>query len=64
MLRVILSFYDRLDLAMGKGVPLAKLLKLPVKIEIGRMKELTDIEKIKDLITQFDGAIGKLEAER
>ncbi len=64
MLRVILSFYDRLDLAMGKGVPLAKLLKLPVKTEIGRMKELTDIDKIKDLITQFDGAIGKLEAER
>lgn len=64
MLRVILSFYDRLDLAMEKGVPLAKLLKLPVKTEIGRMKELTDIEKIKDLITQFDGAIGKLEAER
>jgi hypothetical protein len=49
---------------MGKGVPLAKILKLPVKTEIGRMKELNDIEKIKDLITQFDGIIGALEAER
>ncbi|MDD1708956.1 MAG: V-type ATP synthase subunit A [Methanoregulaceae archaeon] len=64
MLRVILSFHDRLNQAMGKGVPLAKILKLPVKTEIGRMKELTDIEKIKDLITQFDGIIGALEAER
>jgi V/A-type H+-transporting ATPase subunit A len=64
MLRVILSFHDRLNQAMGKGVPLAKILKLPVKTEIGRMKELTDIEKIKDLITQFDGIISALEAER
>jgi V/A-type H+-transporting ATPase subunit A len=64
MLRVILSFYDRVDQAMGKGVPLVKILKLPVKTEIGRMKELTDIEKIKDLIAQIDGSLGALEVER
>jgi V/A-type H+-transporting ATPase subunit A len=64
MLRVILSFYDRVNQAMGKGVPLGKILKLPVKTEIGRMKELTDIETIKDLITQVDGSLTSLEAER
>jgi V/A-type H+-transporting ATPase subunit A len=64
MLRVILSFYDRVNQAMGKGVPLVKILKLPVKTEIGRMKELTDIEKIKDLITHIDGTLSALEAER
>ena len=64
MLRAILSFYDRVNLAMGKGVPLAKILKLPVKAEIGRMKELTDIEKIQGLIDQADGALSALEAER
>ncbi|MCE5297726.1 MAG: V-type ATP synthase subunit A [Methanoregulaceae archaeon] len=64
MLRVILSFYERVNQAMGKGVPLAKILKLPVKTEIGRMKELTDIEKIKDLINQIDGTLSALEAER
>jgi V/A-type H+/Na+-transporting ATPase subunit A len=64
MLRVILSFYDRVTQAMGKGVPLVKIMKLPLKTEIGRMKELTDIEKIKDLITQIDGILAALEAER
>ncbi len=64
MLKVILSFYDRVNQAMGKGVSLAKILKSPVKNEIGRMKEYTDIEKIKDLFTQIDGTLGALEAER
>ncbi|MCU0631786.1 MAG: V-type ATP synthase subunit A [Methanolinea sp.] len=64
MLRVILSFHERVDLAMGKGVPLTKILKLPVKNEIGRMKELSGFDQIKDLITKIDGAISALEAER
>jgi V/A-type H+-transporting ATPase subunit A len=64
MLRTILSFHDRVDQAMGKGIPLAKILKLPVKTEIGRMKELTGIDQIKSLITQIDGTISALEAER
>jgi V/A-type H+/Na+-transporting ATPase subunit A len=64
MLRVILSFHERVDQAMGKGVPLVKILKLPIKTEIGRMKELTEINQIKDLITQIDGSLSALEAER
>jgi len=64
MLRVILSFHERVDLAMGKGVPLAKILKLPVKTDIGRMKELTEIDQIKNLITQVDATISALEAQR
>ena len=64
MLRVILSFYERVNQAMVKGVPLVKILKLPVKTEIGRMKELTDSEEIKNLITQIDGTLTALEAER
>ncbi len=64
MLRVILSFYDRVNQAMGKGVPLAKILKLPVKTEIGRMKELTETDKIKELVVHIDGALSALEAER
>lgn len=64
MLRVILAFHERVDQAMGKGVPLVKILKLPVKTEIGRMKELTDCEKIKELIAHIDGTLSTLEAER
>jgi V/A-type H+-transporting ATPase subunit A len=64
MLQVILSFYDRVNVAMGKGVPLSKILKLSVKADIGRMKELADIDQIKDLIPRIDGALTALEAER
>jgi len=64
MLQTILSFYDRVNQAMGKGVPLSKILKLSVKADIGRMKELADIEQIKDLIPRIDGALTALEAER
>ncbi|HOT03645.1 MAG TPA: V-type ATP synthase subunit A [Methanolinea sp.] len=64
MLQVILSFFDRVNEAMGRGVALSKILKLPVKADIGRMKELTGIEEIKGLITRIDNALGELEAER
>jgi hypothetical protein len=35
-----------------------------VKTEIGRMKELNDVETIKGLITQIEGTLHALEAER
>jgi len=64
MLRVILSFYDRTNAAMARGIPLAKIIKLPVKSEIGRMKEQTDLGAIKSLIDAIDRAISPLEVER
>lgn len=64
MLLVILSFFDRVNQSMGKGIPLTKILKLPVKSEIGRMKELTDLEEIKGLVADIDKALTALEAER
>ncbi|MCX8204221.1 MAG: ATP synthase subunit A [Candidatus Nezhaarchaeota archaeon] len=38
MLRIILQFSKRMKEAVDKGVPLAKILKLPVKEDIVRMK--------------------------
>jgi len=64
MLKVILYFHERVNQAMGKGVALAKILKLAVKTEIGRMKELTEIGQIKELIVHIDGTLSALEAER
>jgi V/A-type H+-transporting ATPase subunit A len=51
MLRVILSFYDRTTEAMARGIALSRILKLPVKAEIGRMKELSDWNRFGDLLT-------------
>jgi V/A-type H+-transporting ATPase subunit A len=64
MLKVILNFYDRTSEAMNRGVALNKILKLPLKPEIGRMKELADISKIRNLIGEIDKNIAALEVER
>jgi V/A-type H+-transporting ATPase subunit A len=64
MLKVILNFYNRTSEAMNRGVALNKILKLPFKQEIGRMKELADVGKIKDLIGEIDKNIAALEVER
>ena len=64
MLKVIHNFYNRTSEAMNRGVALNKILKLPFKQEIGRMKELADVGKIKDLIGEIDKNIAALEVER
>ncbi len=64
MLRVILTFYDRISDAMNKGIALNKILKLPLKAEIGRMKEQEDVEKIKSLIGDIDKKVAAMEVER
>ncbi|MDD1682334.1 MAG: V-type ATP synthase subunit A [Methanoregula sp.] len=64
MLKVILTFYNQTSEAMNRGVALNKILKLPLKQEIGRMKELADVNKIKDLIGEIDKNIDALEVER
>ena len=64
MLKVILRFYERIGEAMEKGVALNKLLKLPLKAEIGRMKELREVDAIRNLVGEIDKKIGALEVER
>jgi V/A-type H+-transporting ATPase subunit A len=64
MLKVILHFYERVNDALGSGILLNKLLKLPLKTDIGRMKELKEVEKIKGLISETDKAISALVVER
>ncbi len=63
MLKVILSFYDRASEAMSRGVALNKIMKLPLKAEIGRMKELGDVERIRSFIGEIDKNIAALEVE-
>jgi hypothetical protein len=37
---------------------------LPLKVEIGRMKELQDVARINALILEIEKSIGALEAEK
>jgi len=64
MLKVILTFYDRISDAMNKGIALNKIMKLPLKAEIGRMKELGEVEKIKNLVVEIDKKVAAMEVER
>jgi len=64
MLKVILTFYERTGEAMSKGVALNKNLKLPIKAEIGRMKELREVEAVQRLAGEIDAKIGAVEVER
>ncbi|MDD1718961.1 MAG: V-type ATP synthase subunit A, partial [Methanoregulaceae archaeon] len=64
MLKVILNFYDQVNTALTEGVSLNKLLKLPLKAEIGRMKELRELEQVKNLISMTNTAVAALEVER
>jgi V/A-type H+-transporting ATPase subunit A len=64
MLKVILNFYERTGEAMNKGVALNKILKLPVKAEIGRMKELREVDAVRNLMSEIDKKIAAVEVER
>jgi len=61
MLRVILSLYDAVRVAMDRGVSLRQILELPIKAEIARMKELEDVDRVKDLADRVNREITALE---
>ena len=64
MLKAILTFYDAAAAAINRGVSLKKIMELPLKAEIGRMKEAKDVNAIKGLISGMGERIAALEAEK
>ena len=64
MLKVILNFYERTGEAMSKGVALNKILKLPLKAEIGRMKELKEVDAVRNLMGEIDKKIAAVGVDR
>jgi V/A-type H+-transporting ATPase subunit A len=63
MLRAILRFHEKTAEAMARGVALEKVLKLPVKTQIGRMKEDPDLARIKGLVAEIDRQVAPLGVE-
>jgi V/A-type H+-transporting ATPase subunit A len=49
---------------MNKGIALSKILKLPVKAEIGRMKELREVDAVRNLMGEIDKKIAAVEVDR
>ncbi len=49
MLKVIMSYYEQVNLAMNRGVSLRQIQALPLRVAIGRMKEAGDLDAIRNL---------------
>jgi V/A-type H+-transporting ATPase subunit A len=64
MLKAIVAFQEHAAKAIERGVSLKQIMALPLKAEIGRMKELQDVARIKAIILEAEKSIDALEAEK
>ncbi len=64
MLKAIIAFYDSMSTAVNRGIMVRQITGLPVKEEIGRMKEAQDVAKIRNLIAEADKTMAALEVEK
>jgi V/A-type H+-transporting ATPase subunit A len=64
MLRAIIAFYDSAAGAIDRGVSLKKIMELPLKTEIGRMKEAADMDRLRDITDDIGRQMAGLEAEK
>jgi V/A-type H+-transporting ATPase subunit A len=64
MIRVIMSYYEQVNLAMNRGISLRQIQALPLKAAIGRMKEAGDLDAIRNLNQEISGTLMVLEVEK
>jgi V/A-type H+-transporting ATPase subunit A len=64
MLKVIMEYYESVNVAMGKGVSLRQIQNLPLKAGIGRMKDLQDVAAIQKMMDENRQQIAGLEVEK
>ncbi len=64
MLRVIMQYYEDVNIAMGRGVSLRQIQNLPLKTGIGRMKDVQDVEAIRKMMGDNGQQIAALEVEK
>jgi V/A-type H+-transporting ATPase subunit A len=64
MLKVIMSYYEQVCLAMNRGISLRQIQALPLRVTIGRMKEGGDLDVIRNLIEEIRGNLTALEVEK
>ena len=64
MLKVIMEYYENVNLAMGRGVALRQIQALPLKAGIGRMKDEQDVEAIRKMSGDIGQQLAALEVEK
>lgn len=60
MLKIILTFYEKARRAMNRGVGIDAILQLPIKKDIGRMKELAETRMVEEQIDKVSKDISSL----
>ncbi|MCP1662359.1 V/A-type H+-transporting ATPase subunit A [Methanocalculus sp. AMF5] len=63
MLKTILTFYESGKRSMNRGVGIDAVMQLPVKKDIGRMKELPDAAMVEEYIERINRDIASLLEE-
>ena len=64
MLKVIMTYYEHVNLAMNRGVGLRQVQALPLKATIGRMKDVGEVDTIHHMIDEISTTISRLEVEK
>jgi V/A-type H+-transporting ATPase subunit A len=64
MLKVIMSYYSRVNEAMDRGITLKQIQALPLRTSIGRMKDIAETESIRKMIDDIGQDLASLEVEK
>ncbi len=64
MLKVIMAYYEQVNLAMNRGISLRQIQELPLRAVIGRMKEVAEIETLRGIIGEINDRMTGLVVEK
>jgi len=59
-----MTYYAQVNEAMNRGVSLKQIQSLPLKTNIGRMKDIQEIETIRIMIDGIHKELASLEVEK
>jgi V/A-type H+-transporting ATPase subunit A len=64
MLKVIMTYYAQVNEVMNRGISLKQIQALPIKTNIGRMKDIQEIDTLQKMIGGISSELASLEVEK
>jgi V/A-type H+-transporting ATPase subunit A len=64
MLKVIITYFTGVNLAMERGIPLRQIQALPLNAAIGRMKDAADAAAVRMILDDVNATLSVLEVEK
>jgi hypothetical protein len=59
-----MTYFEHVNVAMGRGVALRQIQAVPLKAVIGRMKDEQDIEAIRAILGDIEQKLTSLKVEK